>query len=110
MASLLGWGVVDPFAKDLDIKKDVTRAPGDVLRSENSTSATLYSTLEDLGIDLVVTKVVMERGEYNGGRTVQVIPTSKTCATVIFCGNIKVSLPELDTAVWIRTGIGPQEE
>ena len=109
-ACVLSWFGSDFSAKEQEVEKDVTKAPRDVSKSQTPTSATQYSALEDLDIDLVVSKVVMHRGEYNGGRTVEVIPYVKNMCNGNLSGNIKVSLPELGTAVWIRTGIGPQEE
>ncbi len=65
---------------------------------------------EDLGVDLVVSKVVIQRGTFHDGKTIKVTPYIKNMCNGRYSGRIKILLSGLDTAEWIETGIGSKAE
>jgi hypothetical protein len=65
---------------------------------------------EDIGVDLVVSKVVLERGNFSEGKKVLVKPYVKNMCNGRVTGLVKVLLRGLGKAVWIHGGIGSKEE
>lgn len=103
---LTNWAAL---AKAFD--EGAIKGPPEAPQSQISpSSGTVSGGDEDREIDLVVSKVVMERGEYSHDRTVKVTPYIRNMCNGTIGATIKVNLPELETTVWIRDGIGPQEE
>lgn len=64
----------------------------------------------DPGIDLVVTKVEMERGIFQGAQKIRIIPTIKNMWKGRTSARIKIMFYTLDMAEWVEGGIGPNQE
>ena len=64
----------------------------------------------DPGIDLVVTKVEMERGVFLGSQKIRIIPTIKNMWKGRTSKRIKIMFYTLDMAEWVEGGIKPNEE
>jgi len=64
----------------------------------------------DPGIDLVVTKVEMQRGVFMGAQKIQIIPTIQNMWRGSTRARIKIMFYTLSMAEWAEGGIGPNEE
>jgi len=64
----------------------------------------------DAGVDLVVSKVEITRGSFDGGRKIQITPYVRNMWSGSTSSRIKILLDGLALAEWIEGGIGPGEE
>ncbi|MBM4146353.1 MAG: hypothetical protein FJ240_08790 [Nitrospira sp.] len=62
------------------------------------------------GVDLVVSKVEMQRGIFMGAQKIRIITTIKNMWRGSTSTRIKIMFYTLDMAEWIEGGIGPNEE
>jgi hypothetical protein len=65
---------------------------------------------EDLGVDLVVSKVVIRRGTFHDGKTIRVTPYVRNMCNGTTSRRIKILYDGLEKAVWIEGGIRSKTE
>ena len=111
---LLGTGYIEWSYPEEDVKK-----PAEVQTGEKPEATAVPGTVvpdiagskkSDAGIDLVVSKVEITRGIFEGERKIQIIPYVKNMWKGSTSARIKILLDGLALAEWIEGGIGPGEE
>ena len=111
---LLGNGFMERCYPEEDAKK-----PAEVQTGQKSETAAVPgiilpesagSNKVDDGIDLVVSKVEITRGSFEGERKIQITPYVKNMWKGSTSARIKILLDGLALAEWIDGGIGPGEE
>jgi len=68
------------------------------------------SAFEDMGVDLVVSKVIIRRGTYSDGRTIRLVPYIRNMCNGTSSRRIKILYNGLEKAVWIEGGIRSKAE
>lgn len=113
LVMLFGTGLPGRGYSEEDLKK-----PVEVQADENKEKAvpptvvpdSAGSNKSDAGIDLVVSKVEITRGVFEGERKIRITPYIKNMWKGSTSARIKILLDGLALAEWIEGGIGPGEE
>ena len=108
-AGFLEWGYPDEnVKKPAEVptvqKPETVAGPGTIVPDSAS------SNKNGAGIDLVVSKVEITRGIFEGERKIQITPYVKNMWKGSTSARIKILLDGLALAEWIEGGIGPGEE